>query len=219
MVNSTTIHSPHFWNFVFCPPNNKHLGNERSVEIWFSAFKTYIFNIFVTITYFPGFYSNGNTLHSIFHLLRAFCVCCTWKWMSATIVPGKGCQQPSFTGWWGQVQRNHAPGSAIKNLSAIWETWIPPLGWGDPWRRAWQPIPVFLPEKPPWKEEPGRLQSMVSQRVRHDWGTNTVLYPGIHPRSSVTVCIDLIYFINLWKYVLVGYHAPATGRVDSFTYG
>ena len=24
-----------------------------------------------------------------------------------------------------------------------------------PWRRAWQPIPVFLPRESPWTEEPG----------------------------------------------------------------
>ena len=28
-----------------------------------------------------------------------------------------------------------------------------------PWRRKWQPIPVFLPGESPWTEEPGGLQS------------------------------------------------------------
>ena len=28
----------------------------------------------------------------------------------------------------------------------------------NPWRRAWQPTPIFW--KIPWTEEPGRLQSM-----------------------------------------------------------
>ena len=37
-----------------------------------------------------------------------------------------------------------------------------------PWRRAWQLTPVFLPEESPWTEEPGGLQSIGSQRVRHD---------------------------------------------------
>ena len=37
-----------------------------------------------------------------------------------------------------------------------------------PWRRAWQPTPVFLPGESPWTEEPGGLQSMRWQRVRHD---------------------------------------------------
>ena len=36
-----------------------------------------------------------------------------------------------------------------------------------PWRRAWQPAPVFLPGESPWAEEPGGLQSMGLQRVGH----------------------------------------------------
>ena len=35
-----------------------------------------------------------------------------------------------------------------------------------PWKRAWQPTLVW---RIPWTEEPGRLQSMESQRVGHDW--------------------------------------------------
>ena len=38
-----------------------------------------------------------------------------------------------------------------------------------PWRRAWQPTPEFLPRESPWMEEPGKLQSIMSQRVGHDW--------------------------------------------------
>ena len=37
-----------------------------------------------------------------------------------------------------------------------------------PWRRAWQPTPVFVPGKSPWTEEPGRLQSMGSENAEHD---------------------------------------------------
>ena len=36
------------------------------------------------------------------------------------------------------------------------------------WRRKWQLTPVLLPGKIPWTVEYGRLQSMGSQRVRHD---------------------------------------------------
>ena len=36
------------------------------------------------------------------------------------------------------------------------------------WRRAWQPTPVFLSGESPWIKEPGGLQSMGSQRVKHD---------------------------------------------------
>ena len=56
----------------------------------------------------------------------------------------------------------------VKNPPAMWETWVQSLDWEDPWRRAWQPTPLFLPGESPWTEEPGRLQSMGLQRVRHD---------------------------------------------------
>ena len=38
-----------------------------------------------------------------------------------------------------------------------------------PWRRKWQPTPVFFPGESPWTEEPGGLQSMGLQRVGHNW--------------------------------------------------
>ena len=38
-----------------------------------------------------------------------------------------------------------------------------------PWKRVWQPTPVFLPREFPWKKEPGGLQSMGSHGVRHNW--------------------------------------------------
>ena len=37
-----------------------------------------------------------------------------------------------------------------------------------PWRRKWQPTPVFLPGESPWTEQPGGLQSKGSHRVRYD---------------------------------------------------
>ena len=53
-----------------------------------------------------------------------------------------------------------------------------------PWRRAWQPTPVFLLGESPWTEEPGGLQSMELQRVRHDWVTThtycTPLFQNIY---------------------------------------
>ena len=45
----------------------------------------------------------------------------------------------------------------VKNLPTILDTWVRSLGWVDPWRRAWQPTPVFLPGESPSTEEPGGL--------------------------------------------------------------
>ena len=43
---------------------------------------------------------------------------------------------------------------------------VPGLG-RSPWRRTWQPTPVFLPGESPWTEEPGVLWSTGSHRVGH----------------------------------------------------
>ena len=66
------------------------------------------------------------------------------------------------------VPRASLVAQRIKNLPAMRETWVQSLGWEDPWRRAERPTPVFLPGESPRTEEPGGLQSMVSQRVGHD---------------------------------------------------
>ena len=52
-------------------------------------------------------------------------------------------------------------------LPARQESWVRSLGGKIPWRRKWQPTPVFLPGEFPWADEPGGLRSMGSQRVRH----------------------------------------------------
>ena len=64
---------------------------------------------------------------------------------------------------------------SVKNLPAIWETGFDRWGVKIPWRRAWQLTPVFLPGASSWTEEPGRLQSMGLQRVRHDWVTKHMI--------------------------------------------
>ena len=55
---------------------------------------------------------------------------------------------------------------------AMWETWVGKI----PWRRAWQPTPVFLSGESPWTEEPGGLQSIGLQRVGHDWETRHTMH-------------------------------------------
>ena len=59
----------------------------------------------------------------------------------------------------------------VKNLPAMPRPGFDPWVGKIPWRRAWQPTPVFLPGDSPWTEEPGELLSMGSQRVRYDWAT------------------------------------------------
>ena len=43
-------------------------------------------------------------------------------------------------------------------------------------KRQWHPTPVLLPGESHKMEEPGRLQSMGSLRVRHNWATSLSLF-------------------------------------------
>ena len=56
----------------------------------------------------------------------------------------------------------------IKNLPSVQETQVLSLGWKIPWRKEWLSSPILSGEIP-WTEEPCGLQSMRSQRVRHNW--------------------------------------------------
>ena len=56
----------------------------------------------------------------------------------------------------------------VKLLSTMRETWVPPLGQEDPLEKEMAIHSSTLAWKIPWTEEPGRLQSMGSQRVGHD---------------------------------------------------
>ena len=56
----------------------------------------------------------------------------------------------------------------LKRLSAMQETWIRSLGREDPLEKEMATHSSTLAWRIPWWEEPGRLQSMGLQRVRHD---------------------------------------------------
>ena len=56
----------------------------------------------------------------------------------------------------------------VKNLPAVQETQFPYLGWEDSLEKEMVTHSSILAWRIPWTEESGKLQSMVSQRVRHD---------------------------------------------------
>ena len=61
----------------------------------------------------------------------------------------------------------------VKNPPAMKETWVQSLGWEDLLEKGAATHSSILAWKIPWTEGLGRLQSMGSQRVRHDWETFT----------------------------------------------
>ena len=56
----------------------------------------------------------------------------------------------------------------VKNLPAMWETWVQSLDWEDPLEEGIATHTSVLAWRIPWTEESGGLQSLGSQRVRHD---------------------------------------------------
>ena len=56
----------------------------------------------------------------------------------------------------------------VKNLPVMQETWVQSLGQEDPLEKEMATHSSILAWWIPWTEEPGRLQSMGSQRIEHD---------------------------------------------------
>ena len=66
------------------------------------------------------------------------------------------------------IKRASLVAQTVKNPPAMRETWVRSLGWEDPMEEGMAAhSSIFLPGE----SQPGGLQSMGSQRVRHDWAT------------------------------------------------
>ena len=59
----------------------------------------------------------------------------------------------------------------VKNLPAMWETWVQSLGWEDPLEEGMTTHSSILAWRIPWTEQPGGLQSRELQRFGHDRAT------------------------------------------------
>ena len=73
-----------------------------------------------------------------------------------------------------------------KHLPAMQETQVRSLGQADPLEKEMATHSSTLAWKIPWMEEPGRLQSMGSQRVGHDGTTSLILDLSFTLISSVS---------------------------------
>ena len=89
------------------------------------------------------------------------------------------CRRPWFDFWGGKIprRRERLPtpvflgflmAQMVKNLPAVRETWVPPLGQEDPLEEGMAAHSSILAWRVPWTEEPGGLQSMGLQRFGQD---------------------------------------------------
>ena len=95
-------------------------------------------------------------------------------------------------------------GSAGKNLLAVqetWETWVWSLGQEDPLEKEMAIPSSILAWKVPKTEEPGRLQSMWSQRVGHHWAhTHTHTHRQRIYNMGVIKCWLIVNYSYLTTY-------------------
>ena len=60
----------------------------------------------------------------------------------------------------------------VKNLPVAQETWVWSLSWEDGLEKGMVTHYSILVWRIPWTEASGGIQSMESQRIKHDWETN-----------------------------------------------
>ena len=74
--------------------------------------------------------------------------------------PGEGTDYPLQYSWASLMAQ------LVKNLPAMWETWVQSLGWEDPLEEDMATQSSIIAWETPRTEEPGRLQSMGLQKSR-----------------------------------------------------
>ena len=77
---------------------------------------------------------------------------------------------------------------SVKNLTSTYGTRVESLGWEDPLEEGMATHSSILAWGIPWTEEPGGLQCMDLERVRHNLATHVPLHSiGINDRMSLCV--------------------------------
>ena len=77
----------------------------------------------------------------------------------------------------------------VKNLPAMWETWVWSLGWEIPGKRVWQPTPLFLPGEfhgqrslvgySPWGcKESDTTEQLTHTHISKEWWQNKASSPA-----------------------------------------
>ena len=84
----------------------------------------------------------------------------------------------------------------VKSLPALQEIRVWSPGWEDPLEKEMATHSSILAWKISWTEEPGGLQSMGSQRVGHDWATNTHGPGDSRPSLPEHLCIHPLTWIS-----------------------
>ena len=105
----------------------------------------------------------------------------------------------------------------VKNMSEIWETWVWFLDWEDPLEKGkathssiWRIQSMGALSIDPWT-----MQSMGSQRVRHDWAAFSFTFTFMKRKSKIWLrkcsMLDLISIFQI--YVCVCMEDRTSGEI------
>ena len=83
----------------------------------------------------------------------------------------------------------------VKNLPAMWETWVWSLGWGDPLEKEMTTHSSILAWRIPWTEEAwgspwGCKESGMTEQLTHLTVNDIIVYLKYIPSTSVLLVHD-----------------------------
>ena len=92
--------------------------------------------------------------------------------------------------WWSRSRPflDFPVAQMVKNLPTMQETRDWSLGQEDLLEKGMAAHSSILAWRIPWTEKSGGLQSVGSQRVRHDWATNTHTHTHTHTQNCQRSC-------------------------------
>ena len=109
----------------------------------------------------------------------------------------------------------------VKNLPAMQETPVQSPGQKDPWRRKWQPTPVFLPGKSHrqsslvgyspwvWKESDAVLFRKLHSIFNNLWGKRIwKIYIYVYIYTHIYMCIYI--YTHIYTYIYTHRHIYIT---------
>ena len=107
------------------------------------------------------------------------------------------------TAWFLILARTSLVAQVVKCLPTVQETQLQSLGQKDLLEKEMATHSSILAWKIPWTEESGRLQSMGSQRVRHDWATSLSLsWVLLAVGELLNLSLPQFFFCK-WKYHVI----------------
>ena len=100
----------------------------------------------------------------------------------------------------------------VKNLPAKQETRVRSLGREDPLEKGMATHSSILAREIPWTEEPGGLQPMGLQRVRHEWTTKHVVLFQVYSKV-IQLHVYRYFYTHTHTYIffqffpIIGYYS------------